>query len=72
MYLNAVRVLRKKMDFGFGDTLIPNIRGIGQFFNHDPIFGYVERALVYDLLFAACCGLLYYGTLCRVANIKRK
>ncbi|KAL4706789.1 hypothetical protein ACJJTC_018170 [Scirpophaga incertulas] len=37
MFLVAVRRLITKMDFG--DTLHPNIRGLTQFFRHDPFFG---------------------------------
>ncbi|XP_075971871.1 katanin p60 ATPase-containing subunit A-like 1 isoform X2 [Anticarsia gemmatalis] len=40
MYLaNAFRLLRRKMDFGFGDSLYPNVGGIRQFFEHDNLFG---------------------------------
>ncbi|CAH0605722.1 unnamed protein product [Chrysodeixis includens] len=40
MYLtNAIRTLRRKMDFGFGDFLVPNVGGLRQFFEHDPYFG---------------------------------
>ncbi|XP_026737117.1 katanin p60 ATPase-containing subunit A1-like isoform X2 [Trichoplusia ni] len=40
MYLtNAIRTLRRKMDFGFGDFLIPNVGGLRQYFDHDPYFG---------------------------------
>ncbi|KAJ8733135.1 hypothetical protein PYW08_001433 [Mythimna loreyi] len=38
MYLikYALRSLRSKMDFGFGDSLIPNVGGLRQYFQMDP------------------------------------
>lgn len=39
--VNVGRVLRRKMDFGFGDLLYPNIAGLRQFFENDSIIGYV-------------------------------
>ncbi|XP_026321922.1 katanin p60 ATPase-containing subunit A1-like isoform X2 [Hyposmocoma kahamanoa] len=37
--VNVGRVLRRKMDFGFGDLLYPNITGLRQFFGNDSIIG---------------------------------
>lgn len=33
--------LIRRMDFSFGDTLVPNVGGLRQYFRHDPYFGYV-------------------------------
>lgn len=54
MYLaNALRSLRRKMDFGFGDFLVPNVGGLRQYFQSDP-FGYVILSYI-----GHCYGLLH-------------
>lgn len=41
MYFYALRFIKRTMNFGFGESLFPNVGGLRQFFEHDPFFGYV-------------------------------
>lgn len=41
MFLSGLRLGKRIMDFGFGETFIPNVGGLRHFFQHDPFLGYV-------------------------------
>ncbi|XP_050343350.1 katanin p60 ATPase-containing subunit A1-like isoform X2 [Nymphalis io] len=40
MYISkGLKFFKRTMNFGFGDSLIPNVSGLRHFFEHDPFFG---------------------------------
>ena len=43
MFFSGLKFAKRTMDFAFGDSIIPNVRGLRQFFQHDPFFGYVRK-----------------------------